>query len=466
MKKNSSNASPRILKKNKELIESCFNENRFLDGIAPSIKLMEGFPKNPYGYVSYIKAVTNNYNKYLKEDELKEVKKVYDEVYDLLSKKEKENLKNSFDDYLYDLKEVENLKKIKKEITSKFFLRNLYNDKITLLNQNINTINMYTKKGIRVKNSYDLIKGLFLIFCLVFNLINMNYFLIVTVPFGFFGLITIFSFFEMNFLSKGKYKEEKDKYNLVINGAKEKILNIKQEIKKIKDGINFLNEQKSSAISKIPELFNNEIKEFIEKNEKVTAKEISDALISTDVVKFQLLLEEKTNLKSDEVIKIIENELNYDNDELTAYLNEKILEKKNNHNEAIIMSKIRPINIVALIGTLLLSLGSILVLVKDFSEFHIFSFICGIVVGVVSLMAYNINTGRHASLTATFNDNLLTTIFYAVLTYNLLYSKYVGMGTKTYYFLQVPITFILLLSGLVLLSSIIKYTRFLKKLRS
>jgi len=125
MKKSSSNASPRIIKKNKELIELCFSENRFLDAIEPSLKLIEGSPKNPSGYVSYIKAVTNNYNKYLKEEELKEVKKIYDEAYILLSKKEKDNLKNSFDDYLYDLKEVDNLKKIKKELTSKFFLRNL-----------------------------------------------------------------------------------------------------------------------------------------------------------------------------------------------------------------------------------------------------------------------------------------------------------------------------------------------------
>jgi len=466
MKKSSSNASPRIIKKNKELIELCFSENRFLDAIEPSLKLIEGSPKNPSGYVSYIKAVTNNYNKYLKEEELKEVKKIYDEAYILLSKKEKDNLKNSFDDYLYDLKEVDNLKKIKKELTSKFFLRNLYNDAVTLLNQNINTINIYTKKGLRIKNSYDVVKGLFLILCLIFNLINRNYFLIVTVPFGFFGLITIFSFFEMNFVSKGKYKEEKTKYKSVINSTKEKISNIKQEVKKVRENINFLNEQKSSAISRIPELFSKEIKDVIENNEKAIAKQISDALLSSDIVKFQLLLEENTNLKSDEVIKIIDNELNYENDELTIYLNEKVLEKKNNHNEAIIMNKIKPINIIALIITLVLSVGSLIVLSNDFSEFHMFSFICALIVGFVSMIAYNINTGRHSSLTATFNDNLITTIFYSTLTYDLLYSKYVGGVTGTYYLLQVPITLIFVLIGFVLLSSTIKYGRFLKKLRS
>ena len=82
------------------------------------------------------------------------------------------------------------------------------------------------------------------------------------------------------------------------------------------------------------------------------------------------------------------------------------------------------------------------------------------------MFAYNINTGRHASLTATFNDNLITTIFYSTLTYDLLYSKYVGGVTGTYYLLQVPITLIFILIGFVLLSSTIKYGRFLKKLRS
>ena len=74
------------------------------------------------------------------------------------------------------------------------------------------------------------------------------------------------------------------------------------------------------------------------------------------------------------------------------------------------MNKIKPINIVILIVTLILSVGSLIVLSNDFSEFHIFSFICALIVGFVSMFSYNINTGRHASLTATFNDNLLTTI--------------------------------------------------------
>lgn len=208
----SKKASKSSLKKLKEEINSYIENQDYSKSKEESLKFIQMNPNNSFGYISYIKSSTNNYNKYLDNEALKEVKRIYNDALEVLSKNEKASLKKDFDDYLYDIKETENLNKIKKEIITNEFLKIVNNEYLTFINQNLNTAKTYAKDGKRIKNIYDFIRGVFLFACLVYNLIYRNYMLVFTIPFGIFGFINIYSFFEMNFFNKGKYKEDKRIY--------------------------------------------------------------------------------------------------------------------------------------------------------------------------------------------------------------------------------------------------------------
>lgn len=466
MKKSSKTSGKGTLKKLKEEIESCFSNENYDDAKEFCEKVMKLFPKNSYGYISYVKALTNNYNKYLKQDELKEVKRVFDSAYELSSKNEKTSLKQTFDDYLYDLKEVENLRKIKKDIISKEFMKNVYNDSLAFINQNLSVALKYGNNGTKIKNGYDFIKGLFFLCLLLYNLTNFNYLLILTIPFGIFGIITMYSFIEMNFFGKGKYKLQKDTYQKVVNNASEKVLNLKQEIKKINENLEFLKSQKASSISKIPELFLNDIMDLTSNDEKKIADQISAAFTEKDAVKFSYLLENNTNLNVDEITNFIKQETDPKDDELLKYVNSKISEKKSNQSEATFMKKIKPINVVGLVIAMFISVFSIIVLINNFYEMRFNAFAIASVIGVLSMLIYNIDTGKHASFNDTFGDNLLSTVFNATLVYDLVYYKVTNELPVMYGFVQVPIIFVLVFIGFVMLISLLKYKHLLKKLRS
>lgn len=465
MKKSSKGASKGSLKKIKEEIELCFASLEYEKAEPYCKKFIDLSPKNAYGYVSYIKALTNNYNKYLEQEKLKDVRKIYDDAYALSSKNEKVILKKTFDDYLYDLKEVDNLRKIKKDLISKEFIKNIYNGSMAYINQNLNLALTYNKDGTKVKNIYDLINGLFYFSLLIFNIFNPNYLLILTVLFGIFGIITIYSFIEMNFFKKGKYRLQKDIYQKIIDDSNEKIFNIKQKIKELEESIAFLKEQKTTSKIKIPELFLNDINDLITNDEKQQADKIYDSFVLGDVVKFSFLLENNTNLNVDEVTDLLK-EINDKDDELSKYVNGKIKEKKSNQNEALLMKKVSKFNIFALVITLIISIFSIIVLVNNFQEINFWAFIISIIVGIISMFIYNINTGKHAKFTDTFNDNLISTIFNSTMVYDLIYFKITGGLVLSYGFLKIPIILIFVLIGFVMLVSLIKYEHLVKKLRS
>ena len=100
-----------------------------------------------------------------------------------------------------------------------------------------------------------------------------------------------------------------------------------------------------------------------------------------------------------------------------------------------------------------------------FYEVNLTSFIIAVITGVISMFIYNINTGKHNTLSDTFGDNLLTTIFNASLIYDLVYFSIIGEIRFTYAIIEMPIIFILILIGFVMLASILKYNYLLKKLR-
>lgn len=460
----SKKASKSSLKKLKEEINSYIENQDYSKSKEESLKFIQMNPNNSFGYISYIKSSTNNYNKYLDNEALKEVKRIYNDALEVLSKNEKASLKKDFDDYLYDIKETENLNKIKKEIITNEFLKIVNNEYLTFINQNLNTAKTYAKDGKRIKNIYDFIRGVFLFACLVYNLIYRNYMLVFTIPFGIFGFINIYSFFEMNFFNKGKYKEDKRIYKNMQKNANLKIGEIKEEINKIDSDLSFLKEQKLSSISKIPELFTENIKEILIDDEKVIAEKISTSLASNDVVKFTLELEENTNLKAEDIINKFSSETKKEDDEVLNYINSKMLEKKDNQTNILVMKKIKLFNIFVLALTLFISIGSIIIIANNFYELNLYAFILALIVGAISILTYNIDTGKHSSLSDTYYDNLINTVFNATLTYDLIYAKITNGLSFTYGFLQIPITLLLIFIGFVKLISILKYYNLYKKL--
>ena len=427
-------------------------------------KAIELYPKNAYGYIMFVKVITNNYNNYIGQEKVKDLKNTFEKGYSLSSINDKKILKQEFDDYLYDLKEVENLKKIKKDIISKEFIKNVYNDTLSFINQNIPIVLSYGKNGTKIKNKYDLINGIFLFCLLIYNVINPNYLLILTIPFGIFGLITIYSFIEMNFFNEGKYKLEKETYQNIINEAKEKVNSIKQELSKINEELEFLKSQKISSIGKVPELFLQEHDELKINDEDKIANEISQAFLSGDVIKFSMLLENNTNLNTEEITNHIKQELENKNNELSDYINEKSNEKKSIQSQAILMKKVNKLDIITLVIMLIISIISIIVLFNK--KICFIAFFLALVAGFISMFIYNINTGKHFKFLDTFKDNLLSSVFKASLLFDLVYYKINGSLPIIYGFIKIPIIFILVLAGFVMLASLMKYQYLLKKIRS
>lgn len=449
-----------LIEKEEELI----NLKDYETALSTANLIISKFPKNAYGYKSLIRIKTNNFEKYVNQEELKEIKKHYEMAYNLSKKNDKEPFKELFESYLYDLKEVDNLNKIKKEIISKKILKKIDNDALTLINQNLNTISNYDISGKKIKNIYDFINGIILFSFFVYNIFNPNFLLIITIPFGIFGLITMYSFIDSNLFSNSKNKKNNE-FNDIVKNSKENLSMLKEDIKKNEDMILFYENQKASSISKIPESFKEDILYLASDNEDKETDIIMDSLSKLDIVKFSYLLENKSSLNTEEInLKI--NSLKDISDKLTLYVNDKQLKKKNNINEALLMKDIKPINIVSLIITLLISITSSIVIFTNFFEVNTRALLISLLIGIITSLIYNVDTGKHKSLSEMFNDNLLSTIFNATVMYDLIYYKLTKELSIVYVFFQIPITLCLILIGYVMFISLLKYKHLLKSLRS
>lgn len=449
-----------LIEKEEELI----NLKDYENALSTANLIISKFPKNAYGYKSLIRIKTNNFEKYVNQEELKEIKKHYEMAYNLSKKNDKEPFKELFESYLYDLKEVDNLNKIKKEIISKKILKKIDNDALTLINQNLNTISNYDISGKKIKNIYDFINGIILFSFFVYNIFNPNFLLIITIPFGIFGLITMYSFIDSNLFSNSKNKKNNE-FNDIVKNSKENLSMLKEDIKKNEDMILFYENQKASSISKIPESFKEDILYLASDNEDKETDIIMDSLSKLDIVKFSYLLENKSSLNTEEInLKI--NSLKDISDKLTLYVNDKQLKKKNNINEALLMKDIKPINIVSLIITLLISITSSIVIFTNFFEVNTRALLISLLIGIITSLIYNVDTGKHKSLSEMFNDNLLSTIFNATIMYDLIYYKLTKELSIVYGFFQIPITLCLILIGYVMFISLLKYKHLLKSLRS
>lgn len=456
--------SKKTLKSLKEEAEECFGIEDYSLSLGVCNQIKKEYPKNVYGYLGTIKSVTKNYKSYVSENELKELKEDYDKVVELAKKEDKEKIEKEYNEYLEDCSEVQNLKKVKKELVSKYFLTSLYEDSIAFINQNINTVNSYNLNGKKIVNGYDLIKGLFLLVCLIFNLININYLLFLTIPFGIYGVIIIYSFLSANLFGTDKLKSEKDHAKKIIDEAMEKIESIKEDIEKNNETINFLLEQKSNTILKIPESFSEDIKDITNQNESEIAKDILNELSNNNISGFTYLIDENTNLSVDDVLLKIRPQVKEDGN-LTNFINNKSTEKKNSQNEFILMRKIKPYNYFIILIFLIISILSIIVIKNNFYELNFISFVFASITGVISTIIYNINTGKHSALIDTFNDNLTSCVFNATLVYDLIYMSITNELKLTYGFIEIPIIFILIFMGFVSVISLLKYKNLMKKLK-
>ena len=162
MKKNKKGSRKgKTVKRLKEEADSYFLNNDAEKANETCLKIISLYPKDTYGYLGIIRAKTNDYKTYLEDDALKTLKTYFDSAVSVASKNEKEKIKTKYNDYLDDCKEVENLKRLKKQIIGKELLKGIHLDAITFLNQNISTANSYRANGRRLTDGYDLVKGLF-----------------------------------------------------------------------------------------------------------------------------------------------------------------------------------------------------------------------------------------------------------------------------------------------------------------
>ncbi len=268
---------------------------------------------------------------------------------------------------------------------------------------------------------------------------------------------------EANFLKKGKYKLEKEEYDNILKIVNEKINNIKQDIYKMEENIEFLYNQKNSSITKIPSNFSLDIKDTTQNDEEKSAEELIELLSANDIMAFNLLLNEKTNLTSDDITKILD--ISFEDEKYSEFLNNKILERRNNQNKALLMRKIKKSNYVYMILLSLLSILSWCMIIKDFYDLNLISFILAVITGFLTTLFYNINAGKHSNITEAFNDNLFNTVFNATLVYNLVYESVTNNLSFMYSCVQMPIIFILIFIGFVNFISLLKYSYLIKRLR-
>ena len=431
----------------KKISEEYFNEKEYEKLLEISEKTIKLYSKNMFGYKMYVIAITNDFTKYISEDNLKDIKSYY-KMYTSIVKKE-DSFNSNYNEYILDIKEVENLKKIKKELTSKFLLKRIYEQKIIKYNKDIVNSKKININGKKNSDVYDLIGGMFFLFTFIFNLIYPNYLIIITACFGLYGLITIYKYIDDNII-KNKPKFILKNKGIILE-KKEKITECNNEIIKIKESIYFLNDQKLNAISKIPESFNKDISIILENDEKSISRKIMERI--NNEVEFILLINENTNLSPEDIFSEKE------------FISNASSVNLNKDKKLVYMKKITKFNVVISLIAFIFSIFTFIVIKNNFYELNYKSFVIGYIVGIITCLLYNINNGKNNSYFDSFNDNLIASVFTSSLIYDLVYYSITKDLGVTYNLLEIPIIFLLLLVGYVSLVTLLKYKNLLNKLR-
>ena len=453
MKKNN-NKSLKRLKSDVLLYES---QNELIKALNCCKTIIKLYPNSTFGYENYIRIKTDSYQKLIDEDELRELKNIYDKLSGITSKNNYDKLKADFNEYTLDCKESYNLKKIKREIIEQEFNKKIYESKLLELNKGINYINSYSTRGEKVTSFYDLINGILFFACLIFNLINHNFLLFVTVPFGIFGLIIIISFFTTR---KKKKTEENvgERKKELIDSLNNDIELLKSNLSKANYKIDFLYEQKQEKMRSIPKTFFDNLSGAINDDEKEVSKALFTLYEKNNYDDFVKLLKKYTSLKADDYFN---EEFGFTKKDVVKSIS--IETNKNIRNKILRMKKINFLDTVSMFIFMILSAISFVYLINNFN-LNYKAFIVAIIVSIISMLSYDVEKGKHSSLFDTFSDNLIVTLFRSSLAYDLIYSSIHNGISLRYGFLQVPMVFICLLIGFVLIVSFVKYKHLYNKL--
>ena len=438
----------KTLKELKKELERSNNEEDYSKSLLICEDIVDNFPKNSYGYINKIKVITQNYKKYLNEEELNQIKKIYDKVINLIPKKDIKKFKEEYDRYIDDCKEVENFKKIKIKIISKKLIREIINSKISIIDNEVKLIENAIIKKHKINT---LIHGIFLITCFIYNIFNPNYLLFLTIPFGVFGVISVITYVN-SIIDKRKF------INKINN--KEKLLEdknkLEDEVLKCNSDIKFNEELINENLSKIPSCFTNYVLSMFEEDSKI----INNIILSikdNDIVTLNYLIDKYTKLKKDDV-NYYSSLLKEEDTELSKYIikNSKVL------NNSVNKQKIKTYNYILLFLFIMLSIFSSIILYNNFYELNNIAFVISIIIGLITIIIYDITT-KSQTLTDAVNDTLLSTVFNTMLTYNLIYMSVTNELNISYAFIEIPIIFLLIFIGPTYLIVMIKYLIMCKK---
>ena len=113
---------------------------------------------------------------------------------------------------------------------------------------------------------------------------------------------------------------------------------------------------------KIPEVFLKSLEDITIQNENEVASKIALELNSNNISTFTYLINEETNLNIDDIMKKIKPKVKDENDELSRFISNKIIEKKNSQEEIIMMKKVKPASYFIIAVLLVISILSIIVI--------------------------------------------------------------------------------------------------------
>lgn len=454
----------KALKRYKEDLDNYLSNDDTYNALLVCDKIIKYFPKNVYGYDKKIELLTNSYTNYLNPDSLKNLKELNEVRLSLTTKKNYDNVKKDFDDYINDYNEVLSLEKEKKELVYNYLSKYMYENGITYLNNLINSLSGLRPDGKKILNFYDFIKGMFLFFCLVFNLIFKSYLLIFTIPFGIYGLIVIYNFIDTN-ISKYKIeKKDKEKYDDVMHIIDDKKNELKKELDNILKRVEFSISQKNIIITRIPSAFKDNLDYLYNDDESDIALDLFNKYTTNSKEEFKNDLKSNTNTCYEDFENSIINIIKFENEDVDYFINSKLDEKKNKTSKLLVMKPIKKTEIFIMVLLLLISVVSLITIILNFYDFNFKAFITSIIIGTCSSLIYNINRGKSSKLIDTFNDNLLSCIFNATLTYNLIYESITNNLSFTYNFIEIPIVLTLIFMGFVMLISYLKYSNLKRKL--
>lgn len=439
------------------------NEKKYEEAYDVYQKVSIKYPKNYHGWHGLILSKTKEFTNYCKKEDIKLLKEYHEKELKVTKKGDLEKTELMFNEYLSDCNAVRSLNQLRDKITLGYFKQMILEEKIKRIKQKQLILDSSVSKN-KMMGVSNLIIGLFFIGCLIYSLFSPSILLLITIIFGIFGFVTVYRFFETNFFKRGKVRSKEKGFIDVLNSSNLCIIKTEELIKKTEEEIQFLINQKASAISSIPTTFIKNIECLLNDNEKNVANELFNLALKKQFEE-PLIFKEYKDYEN----FFIEN-LEKDEDALTTYIDKISKERKSNFIEYSNMKEITNFDNIRIVLCIVISiLMSIFLYFSKNAIVHTLNvkpFIYGYVCGLIVPFLYNIKEGRHEKVFNTFIDNFVCTIFGTMLVYLLVTNNM----NKSLNFLKDVLypmfVYIITLLWIILLVSTIKYKALIKKLRS